>query len=108
MTLDDPVAAAFGRIGTLSPPIPYEYTADVLPAAWSPKVMDSRALIRKPCDTLQRADVSDIQLDISHLEECICATGLLEKTPMPLPNRVTLMDPVAALFERLARLSVPS
>ena len=108
MTLDEPVDTAFGCIGALSPPIPYEYSADVLPATLSPKVTDSRAHTRNPCDTLQRVDVSDIQLDISHFEEYARATGVLENTPMPLPTRVTLIDPVARQFARLTRLSVPS
>ena len=58
-----------------------------------------------PCDAMQRADVSDIQLDISHTEEYTFATGVLDNIPMLLPKSVTLIDPVVTLFERLTRLS---
>lgn len=103
VTLVDPLAPILAPRTTLANTILTDNARDTLPKRW-PIVAIVRRLPATPWESRLRTDVSDSQLDRSQLVIPILTAPQYPVDPIPVPCIVTLIDPVAAVLNRLMLL----
>jgi len=103
VTLADPLAPMLRRRSALTPPALIEKIRDALPPL-SPTVALTFRLPIPPCPNWHRKDESDSQLVRSQIVDPILTEPEDAVRPIPIPCKVTLIDPEAAVFMRLRLL----
>ena len=100
----EPVPGPLDSLGTLSLTTSSDQPSDTV-LACLPALNTVRLLSPTPPLLRHRADVSDIQLDLSHADRPLDPPTVYDSSPSPAPLTVTLPDPVAATFDILPLLS---
>ena len=106
LKLVDPVPAALARRSTLPMGMPTLYPALPLPAR-KPAVSERKRLWNRPWPVRHRVDVSDSHAVPSQAVRPALTPHEYPESPIPDPMTVTLLDPDAATFLRLAVLTDP-
>ena len=99
----EPVPGPLDSLVTLSLATSNDQPADIVRAC-PPTVNPARLLSPTPPLLRHRADVSDIQLDLSHADRPLDPPTVYDSSPSPAPLTVTLPDPVAAMFDLVVLL----
>ena len=99
----EPVPGPLDSLVTLSLATSSDQPSDIV-LACPPALNTVRLLSPTPPLLRHRADVSDIQLDLSHADRPLDPPTVYDSSPSPAPLTVTLPDPVAAMFDLVALL----